>query len=375
MRIGIDARMYGPKQGGLGRYIEQLIKNLEKIDSTDEYIIFLRKENFNDYQPVNSNFKKVLADIYWYGLAEQVQMPKIIKQQKVDLMHFPHWNVPYFYNGPFMVTIHDLLLLHYPTRKASTLGPVTYWFKNLAFKIILNHAVSRAKQIITPSEFTKQDIHQTLKVPLQKISVTLLAPHQLQEQKQNDVSHKELFKKFNINKPYALYVGVAYPHKNLEGLTRAWHDFEKKYDDKFQLILVGKKNYFYDRLINSKAFKQCRDIIYTDYLNDSELAEMYSGAMLYVFPSLYEGFGLPPLEAMGHHVPVISANSACLPEILGTAALYFDPKNTGEITEALYNGFINQNLRLNLIQQSQQILKKYSWPETAKRTLQIYKTY
>ncbi|MFA5061755.1 MAG: glycosyltransferase family 1 protein [Patescibacteria group bacterium] len=374
MRIGIDARMYGPKQGGLGRYIEQLIKNLEKIDSANEYIIFLRKENFEEFQPANSNFKKVLADVYWYGLAEQTKIPKIIKQQKVDLMHFPHWNVPYFYNGPFMVTIHDLILFHYPTRRASTRSVIVYWLKHQAHKILIKKISKKAKKIITPSEFTKQDIHKTLKIPLQKIFVTLLSP-QPQEQKQNNISHKELFKKFNINKPYALYVGVAYPHKNLEGLVDAWHDFEKKYGDNFQLILVGKKNYFYDRLINSKKFKQCKNIIFTDYLNDDELNTIYSGAMLYVFPSLYEGFGLPPLEAMTHHVPVISANSACLPEILGSAALYFDPKNPEEITQALYNGFTNQNLRLNLIQQSQQILKKYSWLETAKRTLQIYKTY
>lgn len=374
MRIGIDARMYGPKQGGLGRYIEQLIKKLEKYDSENEYIIFLRKKNWDEYHPENPKFKKILADVRWYGLAEQIKMPKIINQQKVDLMHFPHWNVPYFYKEPFIVTIHDLLLLHYPTKKASTLGPITYWFKNLAFKKVLQHAASKAKQIISPCEFTRQDINQTLNVPLEKIVVTYLAPSDYSPLSNPGLS-RELRRKYNITKPYALYVGVAFPHKNLEGLIKAWEIFEKKYTDKFQLILVGKKNFFYDRLINSELFKKSKNVIYTDYLNDSELSEIYSGARLYVFPSLYEGFGLPPLEAMQHEIPVISSNSTCLPEILGDSAYYFDPHNYNQIADAIYMGFTDEKLREKLINSSKNTIQKYSWDSTAKETLIIYKRF
>jgi len=112
MKIGIDARMYGPKQGGLGRYVEQLVLELEKIDNQNEFVIFLRADNWNEYTPSKPNFKKVLANISWYGWQEQFKLTPIIKKEKVDLMHFPHWNIPLFYNDPFIVTIHDLILLH-----------------------------------------------------------------------------------------------------------------------------------------------------------------------------------------------------------------------------------------------------------------------
>src|SRR3989339_1813937 len=183
MRIGIDARMCGPKQGGLGRYIEELIKHLLKIDTENEYVIFLRKEYknelkivFTEHNKTNLKLKIVEADVAWYGWAEQIKLTKIIKKEKVDLMHFPHWNVPFFYNKPFVVTIHDLLLMHYPTRKASTLGPIIYFFKNIAYHAVLKHAISKANHIITPSEFTKNDLHNTLGTPLKKISTIHLAP-------------------------------------------------------------------------------------------------------------------------------------------------------------------------------------------------------
>lgn len=400
MKIGIDARMYGSKQGGLGRYIEQLIKHLEQTDSQNEYAVFLRKENWDEYNPslskgehgAGKNFKKILADIPWYGFAEQLKLPKIIKKEKIDLMHFPHWNVPCFYSDPFILTLHDLILLHYPSRQASTLGFFAYLFKNLAFKIVLRRAIKKARHIIVPSEFTKQDLQKTLRLPPEKISVIYLAPHlpprasTFNGTNSFDKIPLPILKKHNITKPYALYVGVAYPHKNLEGLIKAWKIFEGKYSQNHQLVLVGKRNYFYNRLLNNVAMKQCNprstsakasgygasNVIYTDYLNDAELAQIYSQSSLCVFPSFYEGFGMPPLEAMQYGIPVVSANSACLPEILGNAAFYFNPNNIEEIAQAVYKGFTDQNLRKQLIENSKNILRKYSWINTAKQTLEVY---
>src|SRR3989339_1009203 len=215
MRIGIDARMYGPRQGGLGRYIEQLIIHLEKLaaDRPDfEFVIFLRQENWDEYTPMSPRFHKILTDIPWYGWREQLFFKKIIREQKIDLMHFPHWNVPFFYNDPFVVTIHDLLLLHYPTRAASTLGPISYWFKNIAFKIVLRHAVNQSKYILAPCEFTKKDIVKMLGVPANKITVSLLGISQLA----NSTASIDIKTKYHIAKPYLLYVGMAFPHKNLD---------------------------------------------------------------------------------------------------------------------------------------------------------------
>ncbi len=373
MRIGIDARMLGPQCGGLGRYVEQLVEHLETLDPQNQYVIFLRKENWNAFRVTQPNFKKVLADIPWYGWGEQLKFKKIIAAEAVNLMHFPHWNVPLLYNDPFVVTIHDLLLLHYPTREASTLGPLGYFIKNLAYRLVLWHAARKSKQILAPSAFTKQDIIDKLRVSGEKITVTYEAPlkipapdalHAMSE------SHQRIAEV--LIAPYVLYVGVAYPHKNLERLLLAWQLFEKNYDSDVQMVLVGKRNFFYERLLASEAFRGCRRVVYLGFVSDEELSEVYHGASLYVFPSLYEGFGLPPLEAMTNGVPVVSSNRSCLPEILGEAALYFDPENIAQMAEAMYHGLHDEELREQLRQNAKLELRRYSWDKMAHETLAVY---
>ena len=394
MRIGIDARMYGPKQGGLGRYVQQLIEHLNpssfaagelrrasmetwKHENTDtEFVVFLRKENWSDFNPTSPKFKKVLADVPWYGWKEQLLMPGIIKREKVDLMHFPHWNVPFFYNKPFVVTIHDLILLHYPTRRASTLGPITYWLKNIAYKAVLRHATTRARAILTPSEFVKTDIINTLKVSAEKITVTYLGITDNMDTKYLIHNTKYIIPntKYHITKPYLLYVGVAYPHKNLEGLLNAWNKFCVQHGHDYQLVLAGKKNYFYQRLINLPIFQSSNhSIIYTNFVPDADLPALYQNAALYVFPSFYEGFGLPPLEAMQYSLPVISSNRSCLPEILQDAALYFDPADQQQISDAIWRGLTDNSLRTKLVQAGQKVIHTYSWKNTAKLTWEVYK--
>lgn len=158
MRIGIDARFYGPKAKGLGRYAEKLLQYLDKIDQKNDYIVFLRKENFKKFQPSSDNFKKVIADFRWYSLAEQIRMPLLTRKYNLDLMHFPHFNVPLFYQGKFIVTIHDLILTRFPTERASTLGPFLYKMKHLLYKLVIRQAIKKAQKIITVSNFSKKDI-------------------------------------------------------------------------------------------------------------------------------------------------------------------------------------------------------------------------
>lgn len=370
MKIVIDARLFGPKQGGLGRYIEQLILNLEKIDNQNQYIILLRQENWSEYTPTNPNFQKILANIPWYGWKEQIFLPKIIKKLKADLVHFPHWNVPLFYRGNFVVTIHDLLLLHYPTRRASTLGPLLYWFKNKIFLRVIKHAIRSSKKIIAVSEFTRQDIIDTLKINPDKIVTTLLSPSPIKDF--NETIELNLAKKYTITKPYWLYVGVAYPHKNLETLLTAWQIFCDQYGQNYQLVLAGKKNYFYERLQKIINEKNIQNVILTDFVSDSELSALYKQASLYVFPSLYEGFGLPPLEAMQYDLPVISSSSTCLKEILAEGAAYFDPCQPEKIAQTAQLILNDPNQRQKLIVQGQKILQKYSWNKTAQQTIAVY---
>ena len=207
-----------------------------------------------------NSFKIIEANISWYSWQEQFKFKKIIEKEQVDLMHFPHWNVPLFYNKPFVVTIHDLIMYHYPRQEASTHGRFVYWFKDLVHRLVLRHAVKKAKQIIVTSEFTKQDVHQTLGVPLEKMVVIYQAPFTKIINNQDTNKFQISNFKFQINKPYVLYVGNAYPHKNLEGLLRAWKIFGEKYGEDYQLVLVGKNNFFYEKLFKDLKIERLKDL-------------------------------------------------------------------------------------------------------------------
>ncbi|MDP2684554.1 MAG: glycosyltransferase family 1 protein [bacterium] len=382
MKIGIDARMMGVGYG-IGRYIEQLILNLQKIDHDNQYIFFVKKDfslpaqaglKISDY----SRFRTVVVDIPWYGWEEQVKIPKIIKKEKVDLMHFPHWNVPLFYNEPFVVTIHDLIMFHFPRPEATTLGPLKFWFKDLFHRIILKNAIKKAKHVITTSEFTKQDLYKTLGAPMAKMTTVYQAPANLNP-KSEIRNPKLVMEKYNIKKPYVLYVGSAYPHKNLDGLLKAWKIFLDKYNLDFQLVLVGKRSLYrhaYKKLrqqYNNLTIEQSDSVIFTGFVPDDELSTLYRKAQLYIFPSLYEGFGLPPLEAMVHGVPVASSNRTCLPEILGEGAIYFDPENIEQMADIINTGLTDENIRHDLSVSGPQELQKYSSQKLAKETLAVYK--
>lgn len=379
MKIGIDCRMLGPGFG-LARYVEQLVKHLLEIDSDNEYVLFLKKDNWNEIEE-SKKLKKVLADIPWYSWAEQTKFKKNIDKEKVDLMHFPHWNVPLFYNKPFVVTIHDLIMYHFPRAEATTLGPLKFWLKDMAHRLLIKHAVKKSKHILVTSEFTKQDIHQTLSVPMEKMIVTYQAPFEKNKEEgislpAGEAGNKEL-KDWGINKSYVLYVGAAYPHKNLENLIKAWQIFVDKHDNEYQLVLVGKNSYFYDRLTNDPSLTlpllRGGEVVYTGFVPDDELVELYRQASLYVFPSLYEGFGLPPLEAQKYNVPVVSSNASCLPEVLVDSALYFDPENGEQIADIMWTGLTDNNVRFELQNNAQENLKRFSWQKLAEQTLGVYK--
>jgi glycosyltransferase involved in cell wall biosynthesis len=376
MRIAIDARFYGPLGKGLGRYTQRLIENLEKVDFKNQYIIFLRKEGFSEYEPKNPNFKKVLADYPWYGPIEQIMMPLAIKKTKADLVHFPHFNVPIFYRGKFIVTIHDLILLQFPTKRATTLGPLLYKFKYWGYETVIRSAIKRAKKIITVSLCTKNNLIKHFNIDPEKIFAIYEAADTV-ETGQLKIPETDL-SPFGIKKPYLLYVGNAYPHKNLEGLLKIFKKMKNEPNFNYQLVLVGKEDYFYNRL---KKEAEEMDLVKTNILSPAIffgfasqpiLADLYRNASLYIFPSFVEGFGLPALEAMSYGLPVIASNSSCLPEILGEAALYFNPSNEKEFSDIIRLGLTNEILRKELIKNGHEQIKKYSWQKCAQETLITY---
>ena len=372
MRIGIDARLYGPKTG-IGRYTQQLIAQLEKIDNQNEYVIFLRADDWRLYQPSTSNFSKQPVKPRYYSLAEQIAMPFYIKRARVELMHFTHFTVPLLYRQPFVVTIHDLILLDFPSARATKLSPWLYKLKCHGYLKTLRHAVNSACQIITVSEFTKNRLQTKLSVSDKKITVT----YEAASNEMIDVNPPQPVKtsdavdlaRYGVKQPYLLYVGNAYPHKNLPRLIEAFKEVKKRLP-KLQLVLVGQRDYFYDRL--RREHTGVDGLVLTGFVPDKALTTFYQQASLYVFPSLTEGFGLPPLEAMSHGLPVAAAKAGSLPEVLGEAAAYFNPQDKNDIIKTITNLLVNDKKRLTLANLGKTQVKKYSWRRLATQTLQIY---
>jgi len=382
--IGIDARFYGPLGKGLGRYTQEIVDNVIAISTNDlvDFVIFLSPDNFDEFICPNLNVRKELIKSRWYSLSEQFEVPYKWWRAKIDLMHFPHFNVPFIKIGLFTVTVHDLILTKFPTHRASTLHPIIYWLKDKAYRLIISSAIKFASQIITVSEFTKNDITNQFKVSSDKITVTYEGVANLA--KGNDslfvakLDNKKTLGLYNIRCPFLLYVGNAYPHKNLEGLVLAFSKLHAKHPD-LRLVLVGKEDYFYNRVkevAKSNNLWQKENlnspVVFTGYVPDVDLEALFQEATVYVFPSLYEGFGLPPLEAMAHSCPVVSSNRASMPEILGDAALYFDPENKDEMISVIETVVNNSSEREKLIALGHVQIKKYSWWECANTTYEIY---
>lgn len=367
MRIGIDARFFGPQESGLGRYVERLITHIARLDTSNEYVVFLRSSGWDHWEPPNSRWSKVRADFRWYTFDEQRRFPEVIRAAKVDLMHFPHFNVPVRYQDPFVVTIHDLTLHRYPTARASTLGPLFYWIKYLAYRFVITRAVKKAQAIICVSEYTKQDIIRQFKIPQDRLQVTYEAVDPLPPA----VDWSALAKR-GIRKPYLLYVGNSYPHKNLEHLVRAWHT--GRADHEAQLVLVGKRDYFSRRLEQFAQQQTVQNVYWFGFANDSELSALYENAQAYFFPSLYEGFGLPGLEAMQAGIPVYAARASCLPEIYGPAAEYFDPNSVSDIRQSIDRALHDTLERSRLIAAGKERITRFSWSDMARQTLEVYES-
>lgn len=367
MHIGIDARIYGPQFGGIGRYVQELVARLiTQNDGDTSYTLFVKPHT--RLPTHGDNVCVIETPIHWYTLKEQLLLPGLFAKYPVDLMHFPHWNVPLAYNKPFVVTIHDLLLRHYPSRDASTLNVPLYYLKNAAYRLVLDHALQTARHILTVSEFSKNDLITTYHIHPQKITVTHLGAC--------IANNKTYVTIPPPAHPYFLYVGVHYPHKNLAFLCDTFMSFAANYPRPLTLVLAGPHGPCTATLmqhiqkLNKHSSKNA--ILYIENPTDATLGALYKNAHALVFPSLYEGFGIPPLEAQAHGIPVLASNTTAMPEILEKSALLISPTNSDEWHKAFNEVLNNENTRAELIKKGFDNCKKYSWDTCASSTHALY---
>lgn len=381
MRIAIDARFINPENRGLSTYTRNLVFGLEKIDKKNKYSILLRDKDCATLEFSNSNFEKVPAEAHWYGIKEQLLIPKILYKLKPDLTHFPHFNVPVIYNRPFITTIHDLILFAFPTKKATTLGSLAYAIKNQAYHLTINHAIAKSKAIIGVSKATSNDIIRFFQnVDKKKISTIYEGAggdDDNEIKKYKEISEKNrrkwLEEYVSIKFPFIFYLGGAYPHKNLERLLLAFKQVQEK-NKKINLVIAGGDDYFFERLKSLVKKRGIQNVIFPGFISDRKTLEfLYQEALFCIFPSLYEGFGLPPLEALKRGKLVLCNNGTCFPEILGDSVVYFDGKSVAGIAKTINKTIKNIEVLKNIYQpKAFGVLEKYSWDKMAQKTLELY---
>lgn len=374
MKIGIDARLWN--QTGVGRYIRNLIYNLQVIDKQNDYVLFVMDRDYDDVKFRISNFKIVQTDISWHSLEEQLKFPLLLNKYNLDLIHFPYISVPFFYNKPFVVTIHDLIPYHFSTGKASALPLPIYGLKLAAYKLIVSNAAKKAKKIVVPSNATKEEVVKHLNVPAGKIVVTY-------EGVDENLKFKNPFgpssgqgqkSKLQLKiKNYFLYVGNAYPHKNLDRLLSAFNILISQYPN-ISLVLVGREDYFYKRLKErAKKLGVLGSVIFIGGADDQKLANLYKNALAFVTPSLMEGFGLPGLEAMSNGCLVLASDIPVHKEIYKDSAIYFDPLNAESIKNIMRDVYSNTLMyRSGKKDFGFKRAKEFSWKNTAEETLRVY---
>ncbi|MCA9373868.1 glycosyltransferase family 4 protein [Candidatus Peregrinibacteria bacterium] len=367
--IGIDCRMYSSRFTGIGRYVYELTSNLFKIDDQNHYVLFFNDPEYSEFTPPNDRVTKVRANARHYSLSEQIKLLFLLRKYKLDLMHFTHFNAPILFRHPSIVTIHDLTLSFYPGKK------MTSGLFRHAYKKTISSAVKNAKKVIAVSQNTKKDIQEILHTDPSKIEVIYEGVNANFRPIEDETYKMKLKEKLGISGPFLLYTGVWRTHKNLQNLIRAFSILKKEYGYDGNLVITGKHDPTYAkeifRLTSELALTQ--DIIFTGMVEELELIALYSAAQVYVFPSLYEGFGLPPLEAMQCGTPVATSSASCMPEICGEDnALFFDPQSPQDMAEKIFRLASEHTLPEKLIENGFQRVKQFSWETMAKETLALY---
>jgi glycosyltransferase involved in cell wall biosynthesis len=368
MKIGIEARWLTFERTGFGNYAFHLLKELSQIDNQNHYLIYLNSEYTNDAIFSNNNFaKKIICqrpEIY-----KHISIPFDImaKRRRFDFFHFLYNAPSLFMPCPFILTVHDVSFKYVPDMISK---------KNL-FSITaqLSLNAKRAHQIISVSENTKKDIMKYFKIPEEKIVVIYEGVNETFKIITDDQKKREIAEKYQLPAKFILYVGTYLPHKNLETLLHAYHALKQTRRISHALVLAGKKGRNFETISNLiSKLDLTEDVKTVGFVPEEDLPYLYNLSDLFVFPSLYEGFGLPLLEAMACGVPVIAANTSCLPEIGGDAAIYFSAKNSLELSDVLEKVIKDKDLRHKIITNGFRRIHQFSWRKMAEKTLQVYET-
>lgn len=376
MMVLIDATGIASRTTGVGQYAFQLLSALSEIDSVNGYTILVQRRLRGDH-PIwrlaardNFEIKRVASSAV--GPRKQLILPFAMHRtgRRYDVVHFLNSEAAILHGLRSVVTIHDLKFLRHPEylRRASRL-------KGYYLRFAIKEAVARAKRVIAVSSSTKRDIVSLLGTEEPKIVVIPEASYLGIYGQALPEGGAIAMDRYGLRRPYFLFIGERRPHKNLERLVDAFAIFKQRYDDwDCRLVIVGKQYAQYTSPLDRVGDRDLRDSVqFTGFVPDEDLRGLYSGAAAFLFVSLYEGFGIPILEAMESGTPVITSNVSSMPEVAGDAAILVDPYDSEAIAKAMAEIMQSPKLREELAQRGYRRARCFSWEETARRTLQVYR--
>jgi glycosyltransferase involved in cell wall biosynthesis len=372
VRVGFDIRPI--RDFGVGTYVRNVVRTLAQIDKTNEYFLIGGRDRVREIGKLPPNFHVVpfsaddRSPRSYFGLAQ------VLRHYHCDLVHIPHlfWR-PRYLPCPYVLTVHDLLDFMYRVHNGSGM-------RRAAHRYLTHRVLSRAARILAVSQFTKMDLQRLFHIPDQQIEVIYNAiDDRFRVGHATEADHQLIAERYQCNYPFILYAGRISPHKNVVRIIEAFSALkgelhkEGKLQD-IKLIIIGDEVSRHPDLRRTviKSGVQ-NDVRFLGFVPIEVLRIFYDVAEVFVFPSLYEGFGLPPLEAMAHGTPVVTANTSSLPEVVGNAAVLVNPENVFDIMRALHKVLLDQPLREKLKQRGYEQVQRFSWEASVQRILNVYR--
>jgi glycosyltransferase involved in cell wall biosynthesis len=366
VRIAIDARKI--RDFGIGTYVRNLLRQLARQDDSHEYVVFCREVDCDTVEEGGPRFRPVIETAGNYSIAEQFALPMDLRREGVDLFHAPHYVLPPLTPCRSVVTIHDCIHLRFPQYLPNRAG---YAYARAQMWT----ATHKAARVMTVSEASKRDILRYFHVPESRIDVIYNAIDDRFWREPDPEEINRVRERYRLTDPFVLYAGNIKPHKNLERLIEAFNILRQQSAQlkDVQLLIIGDEISKYATLRRAvHRYKLHKHVRFFGFVPDQTLAALYRLANVFVFPSLYEGFGLPPLEAMASGTPVITSNVSSLPEVVGDAALMIDPCHSAAIADAMGRVLTDPALHADLRTRGLARAREFSWERSIKRVREIY---
>jgi glycosyltransferase involved in cell wall biosynthesis len=369
MKVAIDIRRAGDY--GIGTYLRNVINQIARLDRESEYLLIGREEHVAEFEPLPKNFRLLPYPAPPGSFRTHIHLPLALDREAVDILHMPWFYAPAMVPCKLLITVHDLTDLVYPPPGPRMVQKARLWFAR--------RALEKASRIIAVSHAARRELERVFGVPGEKIEVIYDALDERITSEPVAAEADRVLERHAVSRPYVLYAGNIKPHKNLVRLIEAFAVVKAELREHphyggLKLLVIGDELTKHPGLRRAVVRTRMReDVRFLGFVPHNVLRVFYSCASAFLFPSLYEGFGLPPLEAMAHGTPVVTSNVSSLPEVVGQAAVLVNPENVFDIARGIRQVLLDERLREELIRRGYEQVERFSWRRTAEQVLRIYR--